>query len=267
MSVVPRPFGPSPAWSRSTKSIAASARLATCDVQKICSSPRLTAWTKSTHYTLWSGINRGASLMKNHLATAIVLIGTLAGGVASSQAFSITTTIDENGNGSLTNTNGFNSSLPFALQNDPGPGGLPQALTYGLLNPPGLTAGDLALTDVACGGCIMDIIRFNPSESIAGTTGALVFYSNNTGSLADIGLPTAFYATMLSLPEIAGGAIYTPILGQPGFVANAGGPVTYHITSDSRPVPVPAVGAGLPGLIVGCAGLFGWIRRRKQAAA
>src|SRR3981189_1130648 len=127
MSVVPRPFGPSPAWSRSTKSIAASARLATCDVQKICSSPRLTAWTRSTHYTLWSGINRGASLMKNHLATAIVLIGTLAGGVASSQAdtFSITTTIDQNGNGSLTNTNGFNSSLPFASQNHPAPEGPP----------------------------------------------------------------------------------------------------------------------------------------------
>src|SRR3981189_1260154 len=127
MAAVTLPFGPSLASTRIPKSIAASARVAPCDVQEICSSTLVTAWMRSTQYTLWSGINRGASLMKNHLATAIVLIGTLAGGVASSQAdtFSITTTINENGKGSLTNTNGFNSSLPFASQNHPAPEGPP----------------------------------------------------------------------------------------------------------------------------------------------
>ena len=45
------------------------------------------------------------------------------------QGFSITITVDENGNGSLTNTAGFSAPLPAALLPDPGPGGLPLALT------------------------------------------------------------------------------------------------------------------------------------------
>jgi hypothetical protein len=59
-----------------------------------------------------------------------------AGGPAHAQ-FSVTITVDEKGNGTLATTSGFFSPLPHALLTDPGPGGLPAALTYGLLSPPG----------------------------------------------------------------------------------------------------------------------------------
>src|SRR5713226_9057772 len=93
---------------------------------------------------------------------------------AFAQGFSVQITVDENGNGRMTNTNGFNSPLPAALLPDPGPGGSASALTYGLLGPPGLVAGDLLLTEPGVLGP-SDWIRFNPREN----DGALVFYSDS----------------------------------------------------------------------------------------
>src|SRR5262249_35797260 len=124
------------------------------------------------------------------LALAALL---LLGGSAPARAqFSITITVDETGKGTFTNTSGFFSPLPSARFAEPGPGGLAKALTYGLLNPPGLVAGDLVLLEPDA-VTVSDLIRFNPQQN----GGSLVFYSDNIPDrippLADTGLPTALY--------------------------------------------------------------------------
>jgi hypothetical protein len=195
-----------------------------------------------------------------------------AGGYASSDPpFSVTIKVDENGNGFFTNTAGVHAVLPWALQNDPGPGGLNNVLTYDLLNPPGLTAGDVFMTDADCGGCFLDVVRFNPNPN--GVGGSLVFYSDNVDgfdSLADTPSPPgAFYANTISIPEVGpeghNGAIYTPTLGEPGFVTGAAGPVTYMLISDGSAVPEPATWAMM---VLGFAGLgFAGYRSGKATAA
>jgi len=172
--------------------------------------------------------------------------------------FTVNITIDENGHGQLTNSAGVNETLPFVLLTDPGPGGLTGAETYGLLNPPGLIAGDLLIDEGP--GVLSDVIRFNPTETcFVGNPGCLVFYSDKSDgsdSLADIGFPTALYANALTVNEVGpegnNGFTYTPTAGQPGFVAGAGGPVTYVIRSDSS-VPEPSsvllLGIGLGAVI------------------
>ena len=64
--------------------------------------------------------------------------------------------------------------------------GLANVLTYCLVNPPGLTAGDLLIVEPGNG--LGDVIRFNPGERCTdGSLGCLVFYSASPpfDSLAD----------------------------------------------------------------------------------
>jgi hypothetical protein len=179
-----------------------------------------------------------AFLNKRALAISTILVAFLTASEVAQAQFSVTISVDESGHGLFTNTAGFSSSLASGMQADPGPGGLASALTYSLLDPPGLTAGDLILLDPSTN--TSDIIRFNPSETAPdGSTGAFVFYSlAGEGTLADTGFPSAFYANTFTLPEnILGATSYTPTAGEPGFVTGAGGPVTYQITSNVASVP------------------------------
>ena len=158
--------------------------------------------------------------------------------------------VDENGNGTL---NG--QPIPFTIGQDPGPGGLPNALIYHLAAFGNWTVGDLLLQEPSGTGGGSDLIRFNPG-------GSLVFYSDTEpgeiGELADIGLPTERYSnnltrTELDNPDGSDGILYVPTEGSnPGFLT--GLQMVYQITSD---VPEPAA----PSLLA--LGGLAMLRRRK----
>jgi hypothetical protein len=206
------------------------------------------------------------------LAVLAIFTGLLLSGKDALAQFSITITVDENGNGKFVNSSGFMSPLPSGMLADPGPGGLSSALTYSLLSPPGLTAGDFIMLDPGTFS-VSDIIRFNPQETAPdGSLGALVFYSDNSDGVdakADTGFPSALYTNNLTVIEVGpeqgpNGASYTPTSGQPGFISGAAGPVTYVIQSDSVPTPEPStllLGAGMAMTLAGGA----FIRRFRRA--
>jgi hypothetical protein len=191
-----------------------------------------------------------------HLARVLLVFGFAAavGLIPRAQAGIISAAIqvDENGNG--TNFT-FGVTLPHAMAADPGPGGLPGALTY--LGLPFLGfVGDVLLLEPSTQQP-SDLIRFNGN-------GTIVFYSDNAEGggpvgpalaeppdLADIGLPVVFYANLVPIAEVGAegmnGATYTPLPGQPGYDPSL---PTYTFISDiPEPGTVTLVGLSIAGLL------------------
>ena len=206
-----------------------------------------------------------ASSTRAHVVfyAGIALGGVLAGIVlpqtAQAQAANPLITVDEKGNGTLLFPGTPPDPTIGVVASDPGPGGL-STLTYNLLGPPSLVAGDVLLTN---GLITSDLIRFNPAGTgSAGYPASLVFYSTDSfGTLADTGLPSSRYTNLVSLAEGANEiTFYTPTANQPGFVA--GFAVEYEILSATPlPTALPLFATGIGGL-----GLLGWRRKRKAQA-
>jgi PEP-CTERM motif len=206
--------------------------------------------------------------MRNILAIAVVLafVGCLCS-TASADNFPLIT-VNENGQGTLDFGGGSITPLVGTLLADPGPGGLPSVLTYNLLGPPSLIAGDVLLQD-GVGGPILDVVRFNPAGTggISGYPASLLFYSDNVDgfdSLGDtFGPPRALYSNVVTTVETGtennNGAFYTPLANQPGFVP--GFAVSYNFQSDvssvSEPGTLTLLGTGLIGLVA-------IVRKRRQ---
>jgi hypothetical protein len=121
-------------------------------------------------------------------------------------------TVDENGNGTLDFSagggcaSGTVATTAGALAPDPGPGGLGSVLTYSLLGPPSLVAGDVLLTDADFGGAFLDVIRFNPAGTSPGNAASLLFYSDNVDGFDSLGdtssPPRGFYTNVVTIPEL-----------------------------------------------------------------
>jgi len=181
-------------------------------------------------------------------------------------------TVDEFGHGTLQFPGGPLIPTAGVLAPDPGPGGLAAAMTYNLLGPPGLVAGDVFLLEPGSSNAVSDVIRFNPAGTgNPGYPASLLFYSDTadapdeTPAPADTGFPTAFYTNQFVLREVLQVdhhvASYTPTANQPGFVP--GFSVSYLLIS-SVPEPsslalLSAGGLTFTGLAV--------VRRRKRAPA
>src|SRR5678815_5274816 len=86
-------------------------------------------------------------------------------------------TLREDGVGFLDFPQNSTILLSGVLRSDPGPGGLASALTFDLLGPPSLVAGDLKVSDPGS-GLLSDVIRFNPATTVGGVPfgASVVFY-------------------------------------------------------------------------------------------
>src|SRR5262245_44239512 len=99
---------------------------------------------------------------------------------------------------------------------------------------------------------------FQTSASVAGSNTFMLSVGDNIFTAADVRTFTC--ANTVGCLNLTGQDFYFTVNGsqQPEFYVSA---LTYNA------VPGPIAGAGLPGLVMACGGLFAWARRRRQAAA
>jgi len=114
----------------------------------------------------------------------------------------------------------------------------------------------------------------NPTDFITNFTGAVWTVGangivNDADDVAVIGpvaalacpiIPNCQFAAGSAL--LAAGNYYLEFTGIGGGTSGYGG----NLSASARPVPGPAVGAGLPGLIAACGGLKSLARRRRKQA-
>jgi hypothetical protein len=85
------------------------------------------------------------------------------------------------------------------------------------------------------------------------------------GGFGTLGAPTTSSTFAAIMGDLEGVAILADWLTGPGELTLLD---NVSMTSPRvAPVPGPLAGAGIPGLVLACGGLLGWMRRRNQAAA
>ncbi len=109
---------------------------------------------------------------------------------------------------------------------------------FGIQNFTGAVYQIVGGIDPAPGGD--DILRFGPTSATLCASGLCQFF-NASGVLGV-------------------GHYYLALAGNAGSLAGYGGDLSTSVS----PVPIPAVGTGLPGIVGGVAGMLYWLKKRRQ---
>ena len=204
------------------------------------------------------------------LLWALALIVSTENNVLAVPVQTLLITVDEQGNGSFDIVGTGSGGLNSFVGQDPGPGGLSNALIYEFTLSVVVTAGDLFLMDPL--GGTSDVIRFIPPTgdmSPFGMRSHLVFYSLPGGSeLADTGFPTQNYANQKTIleDEILG-TTYTPGPGDPGFIDGLNTVYKFFSGPNGVPTSVPDTGSTAFLFGLGLIGMIGLLRAIRFTAA